>query len=403
MCAQSKPAVIAIGYSVRALVEACSHASLESVAVDHFGDADTRYFANDRWIDLKLTERGRLSTDTRHALQTAATEFMRTGKSVVFVLAGGMENLGGAVEQLREIAPVLGPSEVQRRALRDIEFLVDVARAARLQTPQIRFYETRGSGWLWKPRSSAGGLRIVRNARAVADHGGGYWQEYICGEQIGVSCLVEPERCQILSATSSFGAAEWPGPTEFIYRGSFGPIALSTECKLQIESLCRHIRTRSGYLGWLQFDFIRDTRGDLWLLECNPRWTAGMEILLFSSSVDPVREILQSNNFSVSTQTAVQSGTFECFAKAVVYATQSIHLTAELITKLNSMEGLADRPHAPQLIERGHPIVTMRAGLQCDQSSPIEGVNRVRLLNKLRQQADELGFSTSKSSLASDF
>ena len=128
-----------------------------------------------------------------------------------------------------------------------------------------------------------------------------------------------------------------------------------------------------------------------------------MEILLFSSSVDPVREILQSNNFSVSTQTAVQSGTFECFAKAVVYATQSIHLTAELITKLNSMEGLADRPHAPQLIERGHPIVTMRAGLQCDQSSPIEGVNRVRLLNKLRQQADELGFSTSKSSLASDF
>ena len=403
MYAQSNPSVIAVGYSVRALVEACAHAGLESVAVDHFGDSDTRYYAKDRWIEFKITEQGRLSSDTRYALQAATTELLRAGKSVVFLLAGGMENLGGAVEQLREIASVLGPTEVQRRALRNIEFLYSIARAANLSTPQLRLGETRGSNWLWKPSASAGGLKIVRNARAGADRGSGYWQEYIRGEQIGVSCLLDHDGCRILGATSSFDAAEWLGPSEFIYRGSFGPIALSTDCHSQIECLCGHISTRTGYRGWLQFDFIRDERGALWLLECNPRWTAGMEIFLFISGANPVREILQSNNLSAWAPTRVQGGEFACFAKAVVYATHPINLTDKLIGKLEYVEELADRPHAPQLIECGHPIATVRAGMQCDHVSQMEDLNRVRLLDKLRQRADSVAELLRNSEPLSDY
>ncbi len=384
------PVVIAVGYSVRALVEACCQAGLESVAVDHFGDADTRKYANGRWIEFQLSERGQLSSETRQAINAAAAEFMRAGKSPLILLAGGMESLAGAVEQLREIAPLLGPTEQQRCMLRDIEFLRDVAREVGMQTPRPEFRQIKDGNFLWKPRTSSGGLKIVRSKRPGVDTESGYWQEFVQGEQIGVSCVVDGERCQILGATSSFDAAEWPGPLEFIYRGSIGPIALSAECQSQIESLCDRIQDRIAYHGWLQFDFIRDARGVMWLLECNPRWTAGMEILLFAGSVDPVRELVLNNRFATSTRFDGREHTFDCFAKAIVYATQTINLTDALIAELGQIEGLADRPYSPQLIERGHPIATVRAGLKGEHASLFEVQHRAQLLDELRQRAEEV-------------
>jgi predicted ATP-grasp superfamily ATP-dependent carboligase len=243
---------------------------------------------------------------------------------------------------------------------------------------------------LWKPRTSAGGLRIVQSERATVNLESGYWQEYIAGEQIGVGCLIGQSKCRILGATSSFDANDWPGPLDFIYRGSFGPIALSAECRSQIEWFCTQIRDRIGYFGWLQFDFIRDQHGGLWLLECNPRWTAGMEIYLLAGGVNPVRELLVSYNFNNVTGSADLDSGFDCFAKAIVYATQQVNLSSELILELNRMEGLADRPHAPQWIEAGHPIATVRAGLKCGDASQAEAENRVRLLDELRERADRV-------------
>lgn len=390
MSVQQTPVVITVGYSVRGLVEACWQAGFACVAVDHFGDADTREFANDRWIEFQVTEGGLLTKETRNAIHAVASKFLRSGKSAVCVLAGGMENLGGAVAQLREIAPVLGPTEQQRRALRDIEFLNEAAHHAGIQTPQLRFEGVSDSSWLWKPLSSAGGLGIVRSDRAGIDRKSGYWQEFILGEQIGVSCLVSQSTNELLGATRSLDTGDWPGPSEFIYRGSIGPIALSAERQAQIDCLCHYIRNRIGYVGWLQLDFIRDQRGGLWLLECNPRWTAGMEILLFTSGVNPVRELLMSNKLETSNPTVGRGGKLDCFAKAVLYATQPTNLTGELIAEINQIEGLADRPHAPQWIECGHPIATLRAGLKCDQVTWNEVENRTRLLEKLREQAERV-------------
>ena len=384
------PVAIAIGYSVRALIEACWYAGLECVAVDHFGDSDTRGYANDRWIELRLTERGLLLNETRHAIHATATASFRAGKKVVFVLAGGMENLGGVVEELREIAPVLGPTEHQRLALRDIAFLDDVARGAGLRTPQLRYDKVSDGGWLWKPSKSAGGLRIVRSGCAVCDLESGYWQQYIGGEQIGIFCVIGPSGCEILGATSSFDAADWPGPSEFIYRGSIGPIALTAECRSRIECMCQKIRDSIGFCGCLQFDFIRDPCGGLWLLECNPRWTAGMEICLFAGGVNPVRGLFAINNLSVSNRTVDQGGVFECYAKAIVYATQPIIVTGELIAELNRIEGVADRPFAPQLIECGHPVATVRAGLKCGDANLIFEESRTLLLDELWRRAERV-------------
>ncbi len=388
--AKSSPVLFAVGYSARALVEASAQAGFECVAVDHFGDADTWSLANNRWIELQLSEQGLLSNDTRSALQAAVAEFERTGTNSVFLLSGGMENWGGAVEQLREIATVIGPSEDQRRALRNIDFLFDAALGTGIETPALQYNKVSDDRWLWKPHSSAGGLKIVRSEFALVDCDSGYWQEFIDGEQLGVSCLMERSRCQILGVTSSFGSAEWPGPSEFIYRGSMGPVALITENQSQIEKLCQQIHERTEYCGWLQFDFIRDESGQLWLLECNPRWTAGMEVFLFVDSVNPVRELLSMIGFDVSSYPCIQGSANKYSGKAIVYATQTVNLTDDLIVGLNQIEGLADRPYGPQRIECGHPIATVRAGLTSDEASEHYKDNRAKLLEKLKRSAEQV-------------
>ncbi len=384
------PVVFAVGYSARALIEACWQAGFECVAVDHFGDADTRNFATNDWIELQVSEEGLLSNNTRNAIQNAVAKFHQAGKKVVFLLSGGMENWGGAVEQLREIGTVIGPTEDQRRALRDIAFLGNVARATGINTPKVNFSEASDGSWLWKPHASAGGLKIVRSELAVTDIAAGYWQEFIPGEQIGVSCLIDPSRCQILGATSSFDSADWSGPLEFIYRGSIGPIALSIECQLQIARLCQQIRRRIGFCGWLQFDFIRDNHGRIWLLECNPRWTAGMEILLFVGGVNPVRELLSIHDADTATQQSVRGASYKYFAKAVVYATHAINLTTDLLAKLSQIERLADLPYGPQWIQCGHPIATVRASLSRDRASMNFEDNRATLLKVLQEQAEQV-------------
>lgn len=384
------PEVIAVGYSVRALAEASINAGLACVAIDHFGDTDTRQYANNRWIEFQLTEGGLIASDTCISIKRIVREISLSGNVAVFLLAGGMENLGGSVAQLRKIATVLGPTERQRAALRNPEFLNDVAHAAGIKTPQLRSAPISDSGWLWKPRSSAGGLKITRSNRAKVELESGYFQEFIPGEQIGVSCLVSNSKCELLGATSGFDALEWPGPSEFIYRGSIGPIALSHESQTQIEYLCHEIHNRIGYNAWLQFDFIRDQRGDLWLLECNPRWTAGMEILSHTNGLNPVQELLSSNGFATLNRTVDRRGETVCCAKAVVYATNPTAITDEMIAEINQLDGIADRPHAPQLIECGHPIVTVRAGLKHHHAAWNEGENRSRLLDDLREKAEQV-------------
>ena len=401
----SSATVLAIGHSVRALVEACSMAGVNCIAVDHFGDADTRRFAHDHWIELKLTEHGLLSPETGVELQSVATELLKQDKRAFFLLAGGMENLGAACEQLRKIAEVIGPSESQRTAVRDIRWLQLLAAECGLQVPAMRQSIDDESGWLWKPLFGAGGLHVSRKRDVYVEADGlcreGYWQQFIHGEPIGVSCLVSADGVKVLGATGGFDAEEWPGPLEFIYRGSYGPVTLSPESESNIATLCERIHERTGYSGWLQFDFIREQidgkqPAQLWLLECNPRWTAGMEVIVNAGKVNPVNELLSSLQF-IETSTGVhENGDMQpstsavSFAKAVVYAKQFIELNQESIDRLQCIEGIADLPHLPQRIEAGHPIVTVRAWLRSDSFTQNEAVNKQQLLDKLRWRAEQV-------------
>ncbi|MEO8270535.1 MAG: ATP-grasp domain-containing protein, partial [Aureliella sp.] len=306
------------------------------------------------------------------------------------------------VDLLHHHFTLLGPTVDQLRQLRSPEYWYACATAAGIDFPETHWRgipaaddglfntgvvresaEGPTSGmydWLLKPRRGAGGHAIRRatgkytSSCSIPDSH--YLQRKIAGRSLGVYCILHSNgQAELLGATESLTAEQWPGPSEFIYRGSVGSICLTDTQRQQILRLCQVIQSTSDCRGWLQFDFIEDDSGALWLLELNPRWAAGMEIL-FLAGINPVayhcRAWQSPRDPAISeSNMATLSRTDTQFAKAVVYADRELTLTPERIERLHRLPraSFADLPsHSNSLtspptkiVNSGSPLLTVRA------------------------------------------
>lgn len=413
-----------LGYSVRALAQSVADAVDQApCSCDAFGDQDTLdTSASAIQVDWTRSRFSRQNIVERcQAMLEGLVESSSKPYDPPFVLlAGGTENWPRLIAELAKRFTVLGPSEGQMRALRQPKFWKVVAEQSGLQFPESFFEvpsEPSSEWWakpfagLWKPLTGAGGVGIQRISDRAAlleksrnEAGVGYFQQEILGRNLGVSfCLSghgdDQSRVQLLGVTESWTAADWPAPTSFLYRGSWGPIELSAA---QVESLLRLggiIQEQTGLVGWLHVDLIEDFDGRLWLLEVNPRWAAGMEVLQRAGR-EPVKHHL---NAWLQVKTAkrgddplphhaegpvTEHGNSELvFAKAVLYAENEIHLARDRLAALHqlSRDAFADLPSASMagsIIGIGQPILTV--GASAPRSSPEQA--RQKLLDQLGER-----------------
>ncbi|MCC7334352.1 MAG: ATP-grasp domain-containing protein [Pirellulaceae bacterium] len=382
------------------------------LVVDRFADHDCRKTAK---ICLELDHWGGLLDSEWHVLPQLKAAGAQPSSPVL--LGGGTENWPELVELLHQHFTVLGPTARQLQQLRSPEYWQTCARAAGVAFPETHWKGASAvddgsieagvmresaegpaghiKDWLIKPRRGAGGHGIGRvngyHASLQSVEDSHYWQRRISGRSLGVYCnLTSDGQAELLGATEALSAEQWPGPSEFIYRGSLGPISLSDSQRLQINQLCRVIQTTSRCRGWLQFDFIEDAAGVLWLLELNPRWAAGMEIL-FLAGINPVAHHCRawqtsSDPASFESSMATLSPGDTHFAKAVVYADRELTLTRERIERLHSLPpaSFADLPShvgsrsepATRVVSHGEPLLTVRAS--GPSSSLLEQLTQLR-------------------------
>lgn len=368
-----------VGYSTRALVQAVTDLGHRAIAIDAFRDQDTLNAAE----QVILVENW--PGDILDAVQTVAVD--------AWLLAGGIENQPSIVDQLSQRAPILGPTPAQLQALRSAEFWASLCEDGIHwpTTTDVRPHLNLNE-WLLKPAHGSGGLGIRRadSQLEASQHASCYWQRHIQGRVLGASWVMHNEGCRWLGITQSLGHNDWPGPTEFIYRGSIGPIGLPAE---QVEALLRLgqrvLAALPGYRGYLQADLVEDSEGRLWLLEFNPRWTAGMEILqetATSPDCSPLGEHLRAWGISSADGVSWNKPPTKLVAKAIYYAAADIELNraarAGLQNLLNwqtsSTAGIqwcvADLPEvtepAPMRFEEGRPILTLKCRLVGARASP---------------------------------
>lgn len=443
------------GASCRAAAQCAKRSGANVCAIDLFGDRDLVEVARTRVVERldAIEELFPVPTGVGD-LGVKASDLVVLGKGThpLLMLAGGAENHPHVVDYLISQGYRSGVDGDRIHTMRSLDNWLRWGAAADVAMPTTypigsmvdrngQRYPGRpnshqlvsGKGrWIEKSYSSAGGLGIssvvetgagatgvVVNESSGDSESNRYIQQFLHGTSIGVTFLTSNAETWVIGATESWNANDVWGPSEFIYRGSIGPIALSdTHCH-RLQDFGNVVGSDTGVQGLWQADFIIDSDG-LHLLEINPRWTAGMEVVDICSPVslfhlhqrcveenvesrvelkdlDWFTRSLRGQVASTERQSRMDGGAAfaveagrSMVGKLVVYANSELVPSVGLLEKwwnqrwsgeVGSLFGsvlLADIPNTTSPIPRGYPILTCMTG----------GTDRQEVLERLKLVAN---------------
>jgi predicted ATP-grasp superfamily ATP-dependent carboligase len=412
------PSICLMGASCRAAAQSAARAGCTRIlAWDDFLDADL----------LEIAQAESLADFPENCPQSLAEL-----QGIPLVLCGGMENRPDFIQRRIDQGMLCGVTGDMLRQLRSLESWQRWASESRIGWPTTvqdlsdpRLDSVRSESWMLKPVGRAGGVYI----RAIAslerlDHVANlgldpgsttssltsnlwYLQEYVPGISIGVSYCTgsnenpesngntqssEPPKTRIVGIARSILSEELDAPLPWIYRGSLAPYSVSPSVLASLERFATTVAQSTGIRGLWQSDFQIDPKGQLWLLEINPRWSASMELheILegYSWITEHVRILCNGASKGVPSP---GSPAGQQVAKGIVYAPHGMHLTVAQVDRLwrSGWHGtlreletaefcLADIPQSDALgvdFAEGMPIVTVL----------VTGEKNADLLEKIRQ------------------
>ncbi len=410
--------LLLIGASTRATAWSASRSGFRTVCLDLFADRDTAEYAATHMID---------SYPDSIVAQAAAIQ------ADAVVLTGGMENHPSVVAELERHFRILGPNSQQIRALRNIDNMQrwcgadirfpEVIRdssdlsllACSYRTGAVGEKAASSSSWLMKSYRSSAGFGVKQwTAESPIDFSASYLQRRVEGDSIGIVCLSTGQGVEWVGATrnltlqqtarlldssivaeflraaglydsilrSKNGSTIEPSNqseyvSDFAYSGNQTLSHFSQSQRNAISTWMQFIVEEIDYRGVIQADFITTSRGETYLLEFNPRWTAGMELIELSTA----RRLMQEHVTASSRQSihrrhpeadpSMQPVGTPAVSKLILYASHRIPVTAELSNHMMSHRfqadagstqtsiGWSDIPNPGIIIERNAPIATI--------------------------------------------
>ena len=170
MATDARPTVAVAGLTARWLATSALRAGWHVVALDAFGDADTRG-ASLAWLPIAKG----LELDEGLFL-SALGQARRDHGACAWMYGSGFENLPTWVARGAEVLPLWGQSADVLRAVRDPMNFFAVLQRLGLPHPATRFTPPEvAAGWIAKSASGSGGWHIRAAADAQAQ-GDAYWQ-----------------------------------------------------------------------------------------------------------------------------------------------------------------------------------------------------------------------------------
>ncbi len=374
-----KPPVYVVGASGRSAAESVRQAGFRAIVVDLYADRDSGEACDVLQIE---------------SYPDSVAAQLKSLDCGIVLLAGGMENHVGLIEDISQYHRILGPNVEQIKRIRDHEFLVSSINKSD-HDGVLRFPETVPTAhdinpmqnWLRKSFFACGGFHIERlpNDRFADFKEGNYcFQREVSGQSVGTVFLCERSKVQLLGVTAALDAlmhqsltGPQPALPPMAYRGSYGMIALP---KLVKEAMCRwafSFAEAIDYTGIIQADWIINDDA-AWLLEVNPRWTASMEIIEWALGCN-LFSLQASLDNELKTMLSTAPAMFSRIAstrllyKAIQYANAPFIVSEEqstemLARKFNRFEpnaltkadrvGWCDIPNTGTSIETGQPIAS---------------------------------------------
>jgi predicted ATP-grasp superfamily ATP-dependent carboligase len=262
--------VVVAGLSARVLAESARQAGWQAIALDLFGDADTRR-SSLRWH--RIGEPGSLSIEPallRHALQRAGRE----SEAIGWIAGSGFEARPELLEADIPGLPLLGMAGAALRRVRAPGSFFDALDGLGLRHPEVAL-QAPGltEGWLAKSAGGSGGWHI-RPARESAGGEQVYWQRVQAGEAMSALFLADGVHAQVVALNRLL--VDPLGNLPYVYAGALGPIADEALAAVLEQALAALVPA-FGLRGLASIDFLAHA-GEAWLLEINARPSATMAL-----------------------------------------------------------------------------------------------------------------------------
>lgn len=372
----TRPAIVVAGLCARMLAESARRAGWRVIALDLFGDSDTRGAAQ-RWHPVG--QAATLALDparTRAALERASFEPGVMG----WIAGSGFEACPALLRTPIAGLPLIGNAAPAHDAMR-----MPSRFFAMLSEHGIAFPDTQMeppldmSGWLRKEASGTGGwhIRLADSADESAHdpRDGVYYQRFCEGRPMSALFLADGRHATVLGINEQLVSRHGEHP--FAWRGAIGPVQVGAPLADAVRHTVQAIVAASGLVGLNSLDFLSDGEGCV-VLEVNARPSATMALY----DCDPYAPLLVRHvracqgepleTLEVEAVEGVIAHTPPVRGQLVVFAQEDYAITPAFEDQARRLGWCHDIPVAGSAIAAGTPLCTVSAA--CAPGTSVDAV-----------------------------
>ncbi|EKS67429.1 MULTISPECIES: ATP-grasp domain-containing protein [Caballeronia] len=264
------PRIAVAGLSARLLAQSAARAGLNVVALDIFGDRDTREHAG-MWFDIG----GKGLSIDRARLFDALEHAARLPRMLGLIVTSGLEPLAGELSRAPHMPRFIG-NGAQAAAVRDPRRFFALLDEAHIAHPEVRYTPPADrSGWLVKRSDGCGGTHIEWADDVGRAPAGAYFQRLAPGRSMSALFVAAHREAAVIGFAEQLTVAA--GRLPFVHAGSLGPVRLSARIAARIVEAIDRIVWQTDLTGLNSIDFLLD--GDTFsVLEINTRPSSTMAL-----------------------------------------------------------------------------------------------------------------------------
>ncbi len=360
------PVLAVAAISARMLAEAAAADGFEVVALDLFGDVDTRRACTQWW---PIGEPGHLHIDADRLLSALAMLAARAAREqsaevVGWIAGSGFEGRPDLLARGAALLPLIGTSADALRRVRDPQLFFDALDAQGIAHPPVlTTAPADASGWLVKDASGCGGWHIRRATSHEVPPPPHYVQREVAGTPMSATFIANGSSAVVLGFNQLIVRPMLARP--FVYCGAVGPVALPPAVADAVTAAVRALAASFALRGLGSLDFMLD--GDrVQVLEVNPRPPASMALYGGNGhpaasnpiAADHVRACLQG----VLPRRPEVTASAAVLGIEIVFAPHRLWLSESAAQRLAGHRACHDLPAAGQQFDVGDPLCSVSAG-----------------------------------------
>lgn len=304
------PVLAVAAASARMLAEAAADDGYGVIALDLFGDADTRRAAQ-RWHSIAVP--GSLQIDGAGVLEVLRALARQQGDDAVvgWIPGSGFEGRPELLDAGAALLPLIGTPPDAVRRVRDPAQFFGVLATHGIAHPAVRAdAPAAAEGWLLKDARGTGGWHI-RQAAAAGDAAGDaaagavaagaslYFQRAMRGVPMSATFIANGREAMVLGINELI--VRPLGGRPYVYRGCIGPVPVPDDLARRVGEAVRVLSAEFGLRGWCSLDFMRDGEA-IGVLEVNPRPPASLALYAQRGPIDAQRGLINAQRGLIDAQ-----------------------------------------------------------------------------------------------------